>query len=104
MIVSIIIQSVGSLSLIYDRWKYWGRINIADGRDVGQDWHQLCRQRYSCEVHTRRIIEELTKKGAFILHMSGDELDCFTDFLKKTKCPPDMLLCVLDSILHQDQK
>ena len=56
------------------------------------------------DIHTQKIIEELTKKGAFVLHMSGDELDCFTDFFNKTKCPPDMLLCVLDSILHQDQR
>ena len=44
------------------------------------------------------------KKGAYVLHMSGDELDCFSDFLKKWDCPVDMLLCVLDSILHQDHK
>ena len=75
-----------------------------DGKESGLDWNQLCRQRYVCEIHTRKIIEELTKKGMMILHMSGDELDGFADFLNETKCPPDMLMCVLDGILNQDQK
>jgi hypothetical protein len=78
---------------------------ITDGKaESSLDWNQLCRQRYVCEIRTRKIIEELTKKGMTILHMSGDELDCFADFLKETECPPDMLMCVLDGILHPDEK
>ena len=95
------------LSLNVDRWKHWGRVITTDGKEshaATLDWNQLCRQRYLCDIHTQKIIEQLTKKGAFVLHMSGDELDCFTNFFNKTKCPPDMLLCVLDSILHQDQR
>ena len=57
-----------------------------------------------CEIRTRKIIDELTKKGMAIVHMSSDELDCFDEFLKETKCPPDILMCVLDSILHRDEK
>lgn len=72
--------------------------------DGKENWNQLCRQRYVCEIRTRKMIEELSRKGVFIRHMSGDELDCFADFLKETKFPPDMLMCVLDGILYQDEK
>ena len=45
------------------------------------------------------------KKGFHVDHLSWDELDCFSDFLKKWECPVDVLLCVLDEILHrQDPK
>ena len=44
------------------------------------------------------------KKGSHVVHMSGDELDCFVDFLKMWDCPVDVLLCVLNSILQCDKK
>ena len=82
----------------------WGRV-ISESTDGSQlDWYELCRQRYLCEVNTIKIFEKLTKKGAFVLHMSDDELDCFADFLMSSKCSRGVLLCHLDGILYKDKK
>ena len=85
------------------RWKYWGRVILSDVRE-SKDWYQLCRHRYLCEVHTLKILGELMKKGYHVIHLSGDELDCFADFLKEKECPKDVLLCVLDDVLYGNQR
>ena len=89
-----------AICLTHCRWKYWGRVALGDCRE-SKDWYHLCRHRYLCEVYTHQILTQLMKKGFHVDHLSWDELDCFSDFLKKWECPVDVLLCVLDEILHR---
>ena len=76
---------------------------IADSGE-SRDWYRLCRHHYLCEVHTYKMLSQLMRKGVHVVHMSGDELDCFVDFLKMWNCPADALLCVLNGILQCDKK
>lgn len=89
-------------ALYLTRWKYWGRMSLSDVRD-SKDWCLLCRHRYLCEVHTHKMLGELMKKGYHVVHLSGDELNCFADLLKERQCPTDVLLCVLDDVLYRDE-
>ena len=85
------------------RWKNWCKAVVRDDGE-SSDWHRLCRHHYLCQVHTGKMLGQLMMKGAHVVHLSGDELDCFMDFLKKWECPMDVLLCTLNSILHCDKK
>ena len=88
------------------RWRYWGRMNLSGFNfgESGKGWYQLCRHRYLCEVHTHKMLVELMKKGYHVVHLSGDELDCFSDFLNRWGCPVEILLCVLDDILYRNPR